>query len=153
MRIGSHTTRVVKDSLLSTLSHDLHRKRRAALNPYFSKANVRRLEPVLQKVLVNLLRRLEACQKSGGIMLISRAYRAAAVDVVTAYCFGQSVDNLSREDYNRHFQDAVNSLFEMSAWFTHLPWLSSLITALPDSVLCTLMPGFGDWLQLQKVFP
>lgn len=152
-KIDLTVTGVVTESLAATLPHDLHRKRRAALNPYFSKAKVRLLEPVLQKVLVNLLRRLEACHKSGEIMPISCAYRAAAVDVVTAYCFGHSIENLSREDYNRPFQDALHSLFTMSAWFLHLPWLSPLMNALPNSILCALMPGIGDWLQLEQVFP
>lgn len=51
-------TGVVRESFATTMSHGLHRKKRAALNPYFSKANVPRLEPVKQKVLANLLRRL-----------------------------------------------------------------------------------------------
>lgn len=146
-------TGVARESVSTTISHDLHRKRRAALNPNFSKANVRRLEPVLQKALANLLRRLEACHKSGEIMPISCAHRAAAADVITAHCFGRSIGNLSREDYNRPFLDAIRSLFDMSAWFLHLPWLSPLLNALPNSILFTLMPGLGEWSQLEMVFP
>ena len=37
------------DGILSTLDHDLHRVRRSALNPFFSKGNVRKLEPIIQE--------------------------------------------------------------------------------------------------------
>ena len=36
-------------SSLGTRDHDLHRRRRTLLNPYFSMQNVRRLEPVIQE--------------------------------------------------------------------------------------------------------
>ena len=92
---------------------------------------MRRLEPVMQKVLANFAATVGVCHKSGEIVPISCAHRAAASDVVTAYCFGNSIENLSREDYNRPFQDAVRSLFDMSAWFLHLPWLSPFMDANP----------------------
>lgn len=111
---------------------------------------MRWLEPVFQKVLVNLQRRLKACHKSGEMMPISHALRAVSVDVVTAYCFGQSIENLSRENYDRPFQDAGHSFIGVSAWFIHWPWLSPLMSALPNSILFTLMPRFDDWLQLEN---
>ena len=36
---------------ISTLSHELHRQRRAATAPFFSKASIQRLEPSVQSVV------------------------------------------------------------------------------------------------------
>ena len=44
--------------MFSTIDHDVHRMRRAALLPYFSTAYVRRLQPDFQERLEVLLRRL-----------------------------------------------------------------------------------------------
>jgi cytochrome P450 len=46
------------NSLFSTVSHDVHRMRRAALLPYFSPSHVRKLQPAFQEILDVLLRRL-----------------------------------------------------------------------------------------------
>jgi cytochrome P450 len=48
----------VQDSTLSTIEHDLHRMRRSAIAPFFSSANVRKLEPVIQAKVGMLFRRL-----------------------------------------------------------------------------------------------
>lgn len=146
-------TGVVAEALPTTNHIIFTGKEEPVLNPYFSKANVRRLELVLQKVLANLLGQLEACQKSGEIMPISPAYSAVAVDVITVYYFAHSIENLGREDHNSSFHDALLSLVQMSACLMRLPWLSLLINALPNSIVSTLMPGYSDWLELEKAFP
>ena len=49
----------VPESAFGTSSHDLHRMRRAALNPFFSKQKVRALQPKIENVVQNLLNRFE----------------------------------------------------------------------------------------------
>ena len=45
-------------SVLATKEHDLHRRRRAAVNPFFSKLSVRRVEPTIQRTLSKLISRM-----------------------------------------------------------------------------------------------
>jgi cytochrome P450 len=42
-------------SMFETMSHDLHRNRRAALNPFFSEHSVQALEPVIREKVDELL--------------------------------------------------------------------------------------------------
>ena len=60
----------------ATPDHNLHRMRRAALNPYFSKAKVRSLQPRIESGLKNLMGRFQEFQKSGEPMTVSLAYAA-----------------------------------------------------------------------------
>jgi hypothetical protein len=46
------------DSLFSTMDHNLHKMRRAALLPYFSPTHVRKLQPLIQERLDVLLERM-----------------------------------------------------------------------------------------------
>lgn len=46
------------DSLFSTIDHDVHKMRRAALLPFFSTAYTRKLQPDFQERLDVLLRRM-----------------------------------------------------------------------------------------------
>lgn len=59
-----------------TNDHDLHRMRRAAINPFFSKASVRRLQPVIQERMDKLLERIKGFKTSGEPLTISLAYVA-----------------------------------------------------------------------------
>jgi hypothetical protein len=62
-------------SILTIHDHDLHKRRRAALNPYFSKQNVRRLEPVFNDSLNNLLHRMDQWAKTDEPASIYMAYQ------------------------------------------------------------------------------
>jgi cytochrome P450 len=66
----------VQQSAFATDDHHLHRMRRAALNPYFSKAKIRSLQPRIEVVLNNLLGRFEEFAESGKPMTVSLAYAA-----------------------------------------------------------------------------
>jgi cytochrome P450 len=52
------------DSVLAAVHHELHRMRRATLSPFFSKASVYRLEPVIQDKVDEMVERLEGFRAS-----------------------------------------------------------------------------------------
>lgn len=66
----------VQQSVFTTQKHDLHRIRRAALNPYFSKAKIRILQPRIEEVLRKLMTRFEQFQATKEPMALSLAYAA-----------------------------------------------------------------------------
>jgi cytochrome P450 len=66
----------VSGSLLATVSHDLHRSRRAALSPFFSMANTRKLQPVVEERVSKLVERLVALKDSGKVVNLLHALSA-----------------------------------------------------------------------------
>lgn len=77
------------ESGFGTPNHDLHRIRRAALNPFFSKVKVRSLQPRIEKVLDSLAQRLVGFLNSGEPLSMSSAYAAAinGNDILSALLF------------------------------------------------------------------
>lgn len=71
----------------STVGHDLHRIRRGALAPFFSKASVTQLEPTVQAVIAKLVSRLGGLQGSGTPVNLIDAYSALTNDVRTYATF------------------------------------------------------------------
>jgi cytochrome P450 len=63
-------------SAFGTTDHDAHRIRRAAMSPAFSKAAVRRLQPVIDERLGALLGRISDHKDSGSIMTLNVAFSA-----------------------------------------------------------------------------
>ena len=141
----------VPEATGATVTHDLHRTRRAALNPYFSKASIRRLDPVIQRTLENLLRRFSACAKTGDVLPLNTVYKAATSDIISDYTFGVSVDYLKRDDYNAPFFESVSSSFQIAWWLMHMPWLASLMHSIPKPVLSYITPGMESLFQMQRV--
>lgn len=62
--------------VFATVEHDLHRKRRAALLPYFSMASVRRLQPVIEERIGVLLRRLKEFRGTNEVLNASCMFSA-----------------------------------------------------------------------------
>jgi cytochrome P450 len=66
----------VEGSVLATVSHELHRNRRAALSPFFSMASTRRLQPVVEERVNMLINRLTGLRDSGKVVNLLHALSA-----------------------------------------------------------------------------
>ncbi|KAH8779103.1 hypothetical protein F5882DRAFT_297678, partial [Hyaloscypha sp. PMI_1271] len=75
---------------IGTVPHDLHRSRRAPMNPYFSKQSIQRLKTILQRTLKKVLGRLAQNVESGEPMGMQLLYAATTIDIMSDYCFGRS---------------------------------------------------------------
>ena len=64
-KVFKHTRQFgAPNSVLGAVHHDLHRMRRAILSPFFSKASVYRLEPVIQDKVDEMMERIEGFRLS-----------------------------------------------------------------------------------------
>lgn len=64
------------ESTFATTGHDVHRVRRAALNPFFSKAQVRKLQPVIRERVGAMLERFEGARERGEVLRLDVAFAA-----------------------------------------------------------------------------
>ena len=77
-------------SLVGTLDHDIHRMRRAAVLPFFSKQKIYALEPVITSTVDKLCEKIQDYRKSGDVMPLRNAFHCFAADVIGEYCFAES---------------------------------------------------------------
>lgn len=139
--------------MVATVPHELHRQRRAALSPYFSKASISRLEPIVRDSVSKLLRRMDCCCNSGEVMSTVTVYKAMTSDIINTYAFGRSDDCINRDDYNASFFDAVEAVFEATHLMLHCGWLAPLMKCLPVAFIAKLMPAMDGLYKMQQVRP
>jgi hypothetical protein len=140
-----------KTAGLGTIEHDLHRSRRAPLNPYFSKQSIRRLDPILQRTLTKVLRNLSTAAKSGKVMGMNLLWSATTSDIIYDYCFGESTNNLDREDLNEPFFSASTKNSRGYHFASHNPWFIPVLTSVPMAVMIFLLPRLEVFLKLAQV--
>ncbi|KAL9122678.1 MAG: hypothetical protein Q9187_000764 [Circinaria calcarea] len=138
-----------KESMVATIAHDTHRKRRGAMANFFSKSSVRAAEPFIQTSLKKLLARMENASKTGEIMPMLFVFKAATSDIITKWAFGKSTNFMDYEDYNAPFFKGIESTFLASPALMHFGWLGPLMEALPPAVVTMLMPGLADMWHLR----
>ncbi|KAL6240925.1 hypothetical protein RBB50_012184 [Rhinocladiella similis] len=139
------------DSSFATAPHNLHRIRRAALNPYFSKRSISQTENLILAKVQVLCRRLEQACKSGQVIRLDVAYMALTMDVITHYCFGHSYDYLEEDDFKASWKETVIAGSANGAFLRQFPWALPILKMAPLSLVQVLNPPAGHLMAWQKM--
>ena len=102
------------DMTFATVGHVVHRRRRGAFSNFFSKASVRRLEPVIQSLVDVLCEKLLLKLDIREPVNLVHAYSALTQDVITEYCFSNCRNVLEMKDFAPWFYDTVQKPAELS---------------------------------------
>ena len=86
-------------SHLLTVNHDLHRKRRKPLEPFFSRHGVSHLEGMISKVVEKFVARLEALKGSNTVIRLDHAFSALSGDVIGRICCEDKKDFLDDPNF------------------------------------------------------
>jgi cytochrome P450 len=138
-------------SMFGTIPHDLHRLRRAALNPYFSKQSVTRLVPVIQSLLGTLSETFREAQKSREPVNLGVVYTALTTDVITEYSFGNPYGFLAKLDAASDFHALMVEAGLVSHLFKQFGWLFPMTQAMPTWFVALSNPQMMSLVHLENV--
>ncbi|PYI02043.1 cytochrome P450 [Aspergillus sclerotiicarbonarius CBS 121057] len=126
-------------SVLGTEGHDLHRRRRAALSPFFSKQSVRKLEGSLKGIMRKVARRLRERAAQGGIVNMNVLYASMTSDIVTGYALGESWGYLDMPDLNERAYRVISASCSTFHLNTFVPVLGVIVRRFPRSIIMRLI--------------
>ena len=116
---------------ICTVSHDVHKRRRGAIDPLFSKAQIYASQGMLQKYVQKLSDRMDQYVTSGSVLNLGVAYNALTGDFVTEYLLGKSYGSLDMEDFNQGMVECVQGSGAIWRLTKHVPWLQPLFLNMP----------------------
>ncbi len=152
----------------ATVEHNHHRTRRAAVSPFFSTANVRRLQPVIEERVQACLERLRGLAKTGEefrIVVVASAFstgrripniefsRLMKLDVIMMYCFGKSHNRLEAPDFDVIGYESGHQAVYLGFLMKHMIWILWTIKSLPDFVVKRLGIALAAFVELNAVIP
>ncbi|KAF2220603.1 putative cytochrome P450 [Elsinoe ampelina] len=119
--------------VITTSHHDLHRIRRGALNPFFSKASVSKLEPMLRAKADDICRIMMLNKKHDRVFEFGAAYMSFALDTVTHYAFGKAGcwGCLDGDDFSGDWKEAIIKAFENATLIRYIPWMTKVLRQIP----------------------
>ncbi|TVY35182.1 Cyrochrome P450 monooxygenase [Lachnellula subtilissima] len=115
--------------------------RYGAINPFFSKASVRRLQPVIHERVDQLLSRIKGFKVSGKLLTISLAYVALSSDVIADYSFGQRPQRLEQEDFDPAYAQAMHEQAATMHFNNQIYWPFRLLSSLPHWLALAIAPN------------
>nr|OQO26112.1 hypothetical protein B0A51_04506 [Rachicladosporium sp. CCFEE 5018] len=138
-------------SVIATAGHDLHRMRRAALNPFFSKQAVNRLEArTIRAKIDKLCEQLRQRSETGEPVNLEHAFVAMTTDTMTEFCFNQCYDYLDRPDFSPEYAKLLITTAESSNLFRYCPFVIEWLMAAPPWFVEKLDPSLAPVLTMKS---
>ncbi|OAL26401.1 hypothetical protein AYO22_04319 [Fonsecaea multimorphosa] len=142
-RFGNH------GSIITTADFALHRRRRVALNPFFSKRSIVDFQPVIRQKIELLSKKLREYKAKDNPVVLSEAFPAFAGDIITEYSFGICYNHLDSPDFSESFHAAFMAVGGFGHVAVQFPWFHPLLNSLPHGFVRKMQPALGSLLQLQ----
>ncbi|KAI1818677.1 putative cytochrome P450 [Poronia punctata] len=140
----------IPESVFGTVHHNLHRLRRGAMNRFFSKASVTKLEPTIHSKIDKLCRQLSTYIGTRKPLQLNMAFSCLTTDVVTMYAFAKSYDFLEDSSFETNFHAPIVAGTDLGPYIKQFRFIFPLMQALPDSWVTALNPKMGIYLQFQR---
>ena len=137
----------------TTTSNELHRVRRAAQSPLFSRKIVLQLENVVHDKANKLSKRIESGLEDGNPNGVDLHYgfRAVSVDVITEYAFNDCYNLLDRDDFGYPFFAMVKGTIGAFWIFMQWPLVQYIALNLPNWLVPNpTVRDFNQFLDVSK---
>ncbi|KAF2120489.1 cytochrome P450 [Lophiotrema nucula] len=139
------------ESVGAARNWELHRKRREALNPFFSHKKVLETEGLIRGKVDRFCKNLDNGLKLGSVVNLSDMYFALALDVVQQYSFGQDDNVLDDLQEANRLRNNIARLLRGVNFNRHFSWFIRMMSMLPKSIGDSLVPpGVTDLVRFRK---
>ena len=152
-----HNNPFLAGSLQAQVDLPSSKKRKEFLNPFFSKAQISRVEPYLHRAkLIKFINALEDASKDNGKAVdLYLGFRCLTADTIMDYCFQQDFDALSEKNFQSKTVQAMVEAFELALLPTYFPnffeVLNKIIFSLPEKVREEKFAAIYGFQTMQKV--
>jgi len=144
---------IAEGSIFYTVQHALHRRRRAALSPFFSKASVTSFSSLILSKVELLCARFAEKAGTEAVMNLYIVFTGLTLDVISHYSFGETMGLLEdgqfkvAGEWKRMFEDTLQS----NIWARYFPLVPRVIKLLPDWLALSLIPSIVSLKRLEEV--
>jgi hypothetical protein len=142
---------LTKATAFGTVSHDLHRKRRLAISPFFSRKFTKNAETVFQDQVERLSRVLHSSYQSGNVLDLRITYLAFTTDTVCRLAFGGSLGLQDNTSSAEDWAETMEAVARLTPLIKQFPFLISLVKKVPLPLLSYVVPVLARLLQLHEV--
>ena len=121
----------VPDSTFGTPPNDIHKIRRGALNPMFSRQKVLELETIVQSKAAKVCRRMQEGIDAGRAVDLHHAFRSVSVDVISDFAFDRCYDFLDQPDLGATFFEMARGIGPAMWVFQQFPSFQAMALKTP----------------------
>lgn len=142
----------VPGAVVATSAHDLHHRRRVALNPYFSKRRILEFSNQMQTCVEEICNRLvQEYSGTSKVLKLNDVWATFSTDNIIFYTFGKSYEYHNYPDFVAPFTRAGINITRSTHFAAHFPWAFKILRSMPNVVVGWLIPTIGPALEFNDV--
>ncbi|KAL8753030.1 MAG: hypothetical protein Q9184_005544 [Pyrenodesmia sp. 2 TL-2023] len=133
-----------------TIDHELHRKRRGAISPFFSKSTVASAEPTIYKNVALLEQTLRDGLARGGVVELRKTYLAITTDTLADHAFQRNLGLLGSERRSDDWRRTIKAVAVLTPLIKQFTWIIPLALRLPLAPLRLVVPDLARVVALRR---
>jgi cytochrome P450 len=137
--------------VFGTIDHEVHRKRRAAVSPFFSKTAVTSAEPMIYRKMDLLCQPLRDSLAIGGVVELRKSYLAMTTDTLCGHAFDKSLDLLDEDRKADEWKRTIRAVAILTPLIKQFTWIIPLALKLPLAPLRMVVPDLARIVALHRV--
>ena len=142
----------IYNATFTTTGHALHRLRRSAIAPSFSKRKVLDRAPFIQSQVEKICSRLtQDYVGRDKTVIMNDLFTCYAADVILESMFAMSYGFLDSPKFECPFGKSMKGLKSMAHLSAQFPWIPWLANRLPEKLLLRLQPSLAAIIGMQDV--
>lgn len=137
-------------SSFGSVDHRHHRMRCQPMNLFFSQQRIRRLEPMIRRMVDKLCNGMRAWKDEHTPLQVYHAYNAFTTDVVVEYTMGKSFHYLDDPDFTPQWSRTIEAIVYAGIQFKQFRWIIGLFELLPRWLVIIINPDIGLVIDQKK---
>ncbi|KAL8732133.1 MAG: hypothetical protein Q9181_004048 [Wetmoreana brouardii] len=133
-----------------TIDHEIHRKRRAAISPFFSKGSVSSAEAMIHTKTKLLEQNMRRNLANGGVVELRKTYLAMTTDTLSAHTFDRSLDLLKEDQRANEWKRTIKAVAVLTPLIKQFTWIIPLALKLPLGPLRMAVPDLARIVALHR---
>jgi len=140
----------MSESLLTMMEYTKAKTRKDILQPLFSRKAIIDLQYLVQDMVNKMCANMEEQANEGKFVNIFYAYRSFALDGITSFCFGTSMNATQAPDFKAPINIAMHASMPIVPTLRHFPLLKKTIEVLPSDLVSFLQPEMRGLMEMRK---
>ncbi|KAF2868115.1 cytochrome P450 [Massariosphaeria phaeospora] len=136
-------------SVMTTVDAALHKRRRAALSPMFSRRSIIDFIHIIHRHIDTLSTRMQEFEAGQQPMNLTLAFPALTGDIIMDYFFGFNNGQLKNPQFES-FHEAFMKIGSTGHLATQFPFILPMMNAIPHSITERLQPAAKPLLQFKR---
>ncbi|KAF3808507.1 Cytochrome P450 monooxygenase sdnH [Colletotrichum gloeosporioides] len=135
----------MSDAIATTSQHELHHMRRKAVEGFFSKQSVTRMESRIHHEARRLDEKLRQLSGNGQVIHLDHAFSCVTGDLAAQFACGESPELIEEFEFNPEWHNSLMGILTMVPYVRNFPWINNVMRLVPVWVLKALNPELAGF--------